>query len=231
MKKILISLAIIGIVAGIVVGATTAYFSDTETSAGNTFSAGKLDLELGAGNPIPFSVSNLEPGDNGTGKATLTNTAGSISGDLDIKIANFLQYENGITEPELHPGYGTADYENGLNAGELNFFLQIAMFVDVNKDGIFNTGDYQLTYNGQKAAYPGFWGGSFNYHPVSSNLVGWDDIMTMTGGQSVDLVIMWQFPTQSGDPNYSQNIAMTDGLSFDVLTSLEQVGGNGGVTN
>jgi len=46
MKKVLISLSIIGAVAAVVVGATTAYFSDTETSTGNTFTAGSIDLKV-----------------------------------------------------------------------------------------------------------------------------------------------------------------------------------------
>ena len=46
MRKILISLAIIGAVSAIVVGATTAFFSDTETSSGNTFTAGAIDLKV-----------------------------------------------------------------------------------------------------------------------------------------------------------------------------------------
>ena len=40
------SLAIIAAIGAIVVGATTAYFSDTETSTGNTFTAGNLDLKI-----------------------------------------------------------------------------------------------------------------------------------------------------------------------------------------
>jgi len=46
MKKIIVSLAIIAVVGAIVVGATTAYFSDTETSKGNTFSAGTIDIRV-----------------------------------------------------------------------------------------------------------------------------------------------------------------------------------------
>lgn len=46
MKKILISLSIISAVAAIAIGATTAFFSDTETSTGNTFTAGSLDLKV-----------------------------------------------------------------------------------------------------------------------------------------------------------------------------------------
>ena len=46
MKKILISLGIIGVVAVIAIGATIAYFNDTETSTGNILIAGDLDLKV-----------------------------------------------------------------------------------------------------------------------------------------------------------------------------------------
>jgi len=236
-KKILISLMAIALVIGLVGAGAFAYFSDTETSTGNTFTAGSLDLVLGPGTPVPFSVSNLAPGDAGNGKFTLTNT-GSLPGELDVKFANFLQFENSLTEPELNPPWGTHDYEAGPNAGELNFFLGFVSFVDVDQDGVFDQGldpllDIQLVYNGQQAPFPGFWGGDFHYAGMSSNLIGWDDVMTLQPNQSVDVVILWQWPgAQAVDEgNYSHNIAQTDGLSFDILTSLEQVGGNGGVAN
>lgn len=46
MKKILLSLLSIGAVAVVAVAATGAFFSDTETSTGNTFIAGELDLQV-----------------------------------------------------------------------------------------------------------------------------------------------------------------------------------------
>ena len=46
MKRIIVSLSIIAAVAAIIVGATTAFFSDTETSTGNTFTAGAIDLKV-----------------------------------------------------------------------------------------------------------------------------------------------------------------------------------------
>lgn len=46
MKKILVSLSIIAAVAVVVTGATGAFFSDTEASNGNTFTAGSLDLKI-----------------------------------------------------------------------------------------------------------------------------------------------------------------------------------------
>jgi predicted ribosomally synthesized peptide with SipW-like signal peptide len=46
MKRILISLSIIGVVGAAVIGFTIAYFNDTETSTGNIFVAGTMDLKV-----------------------------------------------------------------------------------------------------------------------------------------------------------------------------------------
>ncbi len=46
MKKIVFSLGIIAVVAALVVGSTTAFFSDSETSMGNIFTAGSIDLKI-----------------------------------------------------------------------------------------------------------------------------------------------------------------------------------------
>lgn len=46
MKKILSSFAIIAVVGAIVAGATGAFYSDTETSTGNIFTAGSIDLKV-----------------------------------------------------------------------------------------------------------------------------------------------------------------------------------------
>jgi predicted ribosomally synthesized peptide with SipW-like signal peptide len=46
MKRILISLSIIGVVAAVGLGITAALFNDTETSSGNIFTAGTLDLKV-----------------------------------------------------------------------------------------------------------------------------------------------------------------------------------------
>lgn len=46
MKRIILSLAIISVVGAVVAGATGAFFSDTETSTGNTFTAGAIDLTV-----------------------------------------------------------------------------------------------------------------------------------------------------------------------------------------
>ncbi|OGZ98476.1 MAG: hypothetical protein A3C07_02600 [Candidatus Sungbacteria bacterium RIFCSPHIGHO2_02_FULL_47_11] len=60
MKKIILSLSVLAAVAAVAVGATTAFFSDTETSTGNTFTAGAIDLTVD--NTSYFSNSGGEDG-------------------------------------------------------------------------------------------------------------------------------------------------------------------------
>lgn len=51
MKKIIMSLAMIAAVSALVIGATGAFFSDTETSNNNTFSMGEIDISVDGENP------------------------------------------------------------------------------------------------------------------------------------------------------------------------------------
>ncbi len=62
-KKIILSLSIIGIVAAMAVGGTIAYFSDTETTTGNAFIAGTIDLTVeGKSETLPFTLDDMKPG-------------------------------------------------------------------------------------------------------------------------------------------------------------------------
>jgi len=62
-KKILISLSVIGVVAAIAIGGTIAYFSDTETSTGNTFTAGVIDISVDGENPWTktYTLADMKP--------------------------------------------------------------------------------------------------------------------------------------------------------------------------
>ena len=84
-KRIIISLSAIGLVAAIVIGGTWAYFSDAETSSGNTFSSGTMDFKIArpgdTGHAI-FDVSNLRPGQVVEGYLAVVND--STEG-LDMK--------------------------------------------------------------------------------------------------------------------------------------------------
>src|SRR3989304_409587 len=64
--KVLLSGATILAAAALVIGATFAFFSDTETSTGNTFTAGALDLKInGQDDPSQIvNIADLKPGDD-----------------------------------------------------------------------------------------------------------------------------------------------------------------------
>jgi len=75
MKKIIISLAVIGVVSAVVIGGTIAYFSDTETSTGNTFTAGTIDIAIDDENPWTkkYDIGDLKPGETGYINFDITN--------------------------------------------------------------------------------------------------------------------------------------------------------------
>ena len=98
MTKIAKSLAMIALVAALAVGATGAYFTDSETISGNTFTAGTLDLQINAPTSAVWTMSNMSPGDSTTGTLSMTNvgtlkgnlTASIVFNDADLDSANHL---------------------------------------------------------------------------------------------------------------------------------------------
>lgn len=81
MKRILGSLIIVALVIGITGLGFAAYFSDTETSSGNTFTAGTIDLTLAESAGAPITLTNMKPGESASGTITVNN-AGSLPGCL-----------------------------------------------------------------------------------------------------------------------------------------------------
>jgi len=89
-RKLLISLMAIFLVAALVGTGVRAYFSDTATSTGNTFQVGILDLKIRQGMPweswgdgvtATWTMSNMEPGDSTPMRWIEFRNDGSISAD------------------------------------------------------------------------------------------------------------------------------------------------------
>lgn len=120
MKRIILSLAlIVGTVGALAFGATTAFFSDTETSAANAFTAGDIDLkidnesyynglfnegtswkpkDLDGSTSKFFDFDDLKPGDYGEDTISIhvdTNDA-FLCGNVTLTSNN----ENACNEPE-----------------------------------------------------------------------------------------------------------------------------------
>ncbi len=123
MKKILgLSIAAL-LIIGLVAGGTWAFFSDTETSGGNQFSAGTLDLKLSDTNETDqdgvtasFGGSTLKPGDTvGPSTVTLKNTGTLTADHVDIK------FQNTVTD---NPSYNAADL--GVNIADMGTILTVS---------------------------------------------------------------------------------------------------------
>lgn len=130
-KRILISLSVIGAVAAIAVGGTIAYFSDTEESIGNTFTAGKLDLifrvngqDVG-GDPLFTELIDLKPGDSGEKTVSLWVDNNPACGKVAINVTEDL--DNDCTEPE---GIDEPGDECGVEGGELNDQVNFLVWKD-----------------------------------------------------------------------------------------------------
>lgn len=139
-KKIILSLAIIGVVAAIAIGGTVAYFSDTETSTGNTFTAGSIDLKIDNhsfynGEPSPdtswglddltnhlfFNFTDLKPGD--WGEDTVSIHVNDNNAWACVTFKNLVDHENGCTEPESEVDGTCGEDQPGELSSELNFFF------------------------------------------------------------------------------------------------------------
>jgi len=91
MKKILGLTVAALLVMGLVGGGTWAYFSDPESSTGNTFAAGTLDLEVDSENPwtsTGVTVPAMAPGAAAVPVDITCENIGTLTGDLYMKITN-----------------------------------------------------------------------------------------------------------------------------------------------
>jgi len=147
-KKILISLSVIGVVAAIAIGGTIAYFSDTETSTGNTFTAGELDLIVDINgndqNPLTqtlFDLTDMKPGDKGEVTISLKVDDNPACGRVSIDLTE--DKDNSCTEPEVadDPDQCTTPE----NLGELNDEVNFLIWKD-NGDGENGKCDNVMNY-------------------------------------------------------------------------------------
>jgi len=146
-KKILVSLGIIGAVAAVIIGGTVAYFSDVETSSGNTFTAGNLNLKLDVDsqdydgqNVTLFTESDVKPGDSGEETLSL-----HIEGN-DAYVCKYFRVsqdkENGCNEPEekAEANPSTSCGNPGENQGELDENMDLLIWED-DGDNVYESGE------------------------------------------------------------------------------------------
>lgn len=146
MKRILFSVMTIAMVGLLIAGGVFAYFSDVESSTGNSFTAGTLDLSVDGANPwasTKITASNMAPGASGVATMTLKNE-GTIDGTLTVDLKNLLDAEGANPEPETDKD----------EPGDLSANMDIALWVDANQDGVQDGGETVL-YSGKLNAEAG----------------------------------------------------------------------------
>ncbi len=231
MKKLIGLGVAVAVIIALVTTGTLAKFSDTETAEDNEFTAGTLDLQVGAHDPCQESFDiggtpGLSPGDSGNAGTWLTTNIGSIAGDLTITIGTIENYENdaktaGCTDPEDDAGDTTCTAAN--TQGELGGLVEVAFWMDVDKSDAWSSGDYYLKSDQTKV----LWSSGTTLPPAAAYDIlddydsdSWADVQTsIAGGADVGKFrIEYDWPADGS----SDNKAQTDYCVFDITFDLEQ---------
>jgi predicted ribosomally synthesized peptide with SipW-like signal peptide len=198
-SKIILSLLVIGVVSAVAIGGTVAYFSDTETSTGNTFTAGTLDLNVDDGNinVVKFTVTDANPGATGGGTWIVKNV-GSVAGYLDLEAISQINDDNGCTEPEA----AVPDTTCGAGEGELGANMNIDLFVDANNNGVNDS---------ETVIYAG---------PLSGIAASYDLSLALAAAATNYIRLNYTIPTTVG--NIIQSDSTTLNLSFELGQTAAQ---------
>lgn len=98
-RRVLGGLAAIGAASAATGAGTVAYFTDSESSTGNTIEAGTIELSFGGSETFTFST-ELAPTQDTSDSVTLVN-GGSVSGSVDIDVSYSESDASGAPSPDM----------------------------------------------------------------------------------------------------------------------------------
>ncbi len=96
MKKLFLSLFMIGVVSAVAIGATRAYFTDQETVLGNTIQSGRLEFDLRGAASTTFNLTGLMPGGDYT--APMELDVYNLNTPLSTAPIKYRFYDNPVAE-------------------------------------------------------------------------------------------------------------------------------------
>jgi len=218
-RKILFSVMTIALVGALIGGGIYAYFSDVETAPA-TFTAGTLNLKVGAADPCTetISIGPLKPTDTGNAAIWLTRNDGSIAGNLTVAVGTITNNENTRSEVEENAG----DTTDGATQGELGGKLKIAFWMDADKSGNWTSGDYYLKSDATKVS----WATDETTLPDAAYATvdsygskTWTDVQNVAATTELgNFQVEYDFPEGgSGD-----NVAQSDDCVFTITFTLNQ---------
>jgi predicted ribosomally synthesized peptide with SipW-like signal peptide len=219
--KIILSLSVIVAVAAIAVGGTMAYFSDTETSTHNTFSAGTIDIAIDSSNPWTksYDIGDLKPGETGNITFDVQNV-----GANPVNVSKNLSNWNESTGSAGYVCPASGSYNGGNVSSEPECVKAQATGSDVNNV------ESQIIYGLSVKVYA---------NSTDTNPTWWQTIYTDANGKSLSqvypdantYVALGMIPvgghmvvTQSYHFNpLAENEYQGDALSFDITLKAEQM--------
>lgn len=181
---------------------TFALFSDTESSTGNSVTAGTLNLDLTEGSDTTsLNVTDAAPGDAGYVVLELTNN-GSLAGDIDVLIENVSGSDGTDSEFESSP---TADGSELLSTLDLSAWLD-ATGMTV---GSFS-GEYGASNGGTQIISP------TKLDSVSEAELSGSSVDDLAADSSMYAVVEVSIPSGAG------NAIQGDSANFDITFELNQ---------
>lgn len=178
MKRIIGSSVMIVAVLAVIVGGTGAFFSDTESSTGNVFTAGSIDLK----------VDHAEASYNGESceeSCELGESNLVVNGGFEAPVLNnggYAIYADGtLTSWEVESGDGLEIQRNAAGAPQEGF-----QHAELDSDSSSAVSQVITTVPGQKYQFS-FWHSPRPNRPVSDNAIGYlvqvvsDDQVLLTG--------------------------------------------------
>lgn len=198
MKKIILSVFTILLVSALTFGATQALFSDQETSVGNTFTAGTLDLTVDGKNDPEvknFTMTNMKPGDRFGRSYFRVKNNGSVAGVPKVCLKNLQDTES----------TGSSEFESDGEPGELS--SNIELLVDVNGSWLMTSGHTLESFSDRC------------WTPTNPA----DGEFAVQGKDILDPEEEMIFGVRLDIPTTVGNVIQGDSVSFDLEFSLEQV--------
>jgi len=217
----------ITLVAALIGGGIYAAFSDVETSTGNTFTAGTLNLvpsTSGTGPAGKYTVTaggdgingnvvfeGLATGENGEIIWTLQNL-GNIDGTLTVTLTRTADNDNGINEPEDAADGNPLDSLDGTADGDLDDYMTAEILADLDGDDVYETTIQASAVGGLETICPA--------EDVPVTIITADPMAAAGGEDTVKIKLTWSI----ADPivGVDDNIIQGDGVQLDLNFTLNQ---------
>ena len=243
--RILTSLVIIGLVSIVLGMGTYAYFSDTETSTGNTFTAGSIDLKIDnhcylngeevsdctwdltdLTDELFFNFADIKPGD--WGEDTVSIHVYDNDAWVCVIFKNLESSDETCVEPELDVEADCGEDGKGELAENLYFFFWVDMCDEPELNACPGDNIYQPECDiPLMAGYASevLDGRIYTLADSQENNVGGIDGYPLLGSTTYYIGKVWCFGTMNIDPETGQitcdgssvgNEAQTDSLTGDI---------------